>query len=107
MARLIFLLCVTSMVAVIFCCSDGLTFLNSRFLGPVIITMESADWLQCLEECSNRIKCISYNYFFLGNVCELNRRGLENRCQAIYNLVANHSWVHHTLDKESIPCHAR
>ena len=36
---------------------------NSLLTGHVFKTVESIDWLQCVEECHKHDECISYNYF--------------------------------------------
>ncbi|XP_068677600.1 uncharacterized protein [Montipora foliosa] len=99
MARLVFLLRVTSVAVVTIWFSDGLTFHNKWLPGHVMSTVRPTDWFQCLEECNKRVACLSYDYFPLENLCQLNNFGFENRCHANENLVAAQGWIHHTLVK--------
>ena len=63
MIRLFLTLTLISIVITIIWSSDGYTVHNSLLTGHVFKTVESIDWLQCVEECHKHDECISYNYF--------------------------------------------
>ena len=98
MTRLFLSLTIISIVIVSIWCSDGYTAHNSLLTGHVFKTVESIDWLQCVEECHKHDECISYNYFLPEKVCELNNFGYDNQCDAGNNLIRATGWIHHVLD---------
>ena len=99
MIRLFFSLTTISIVIVSIWCSDGYTVHNSLLTGHVFKTVESIDWLQCVEECHIHDECISYNYFPPEKVCELNNFDFDNQCDAGNNLIRATGWIHHVFDK--------
>ena len=94
MIRLFLSLTIISIVIVSIWCSDGYTVHNSLLTGHVFKTVESIDWLQCVEECHIHDECISYNYFPPEKVCELNNFGYDNQC----GVIRATGWIHHVLD---------
>ena len=98
MIRLFLSLTIISIVIVSIWCSNGYTVHNSLLTGHVFKTVETIDWLQCVEECHIHDECISYNYFPPEKVCELNNFGYDNQCDAGSNLIRATGWIHHVLD---------
>ena len=106
MVRLFFSLTVISNVIANLGSSDGYTVHNSLLTGHVFNTVESIDWLQCVQECHKDHMCISYNYFPPRKICELNNFGFDNRCEAGNNLITATGWIHHVLDISQVITHA-
>ena len=106
MIRFFFSLTIISIVIVSIWSSDGYTVYNSLLTGHVFKTVESIDWLQCVEECHKHDECISYNYFPPEKVCELNDFGYDNQCEAGNNLIRVTGWIHHVLDISEVITHA-
>ena len=98
MTRLFFSLTVICNVIANLRCSDGFTVHNSLLTGHVVSTLESIDWLQCIEECHKHHMCISYNYSPPRKICELNNFGFDDECEADNNLIRATGWIHHVLD---------
>ena len=98
MIRLFLSLTIISIVIVSIWFSNGYTVHNSLLTGHVFKTVESIDWLQCVEECHIHDECISYKYFPPEKVCELNNFGYNNHCDAGNNLIRTTGWIHHVLD---------
>ena len=98
MIRLFFSLTIISIVIVSVWSSDGYTVHNSLLTGHVFKTIESIDWLQCVDECHIHDECISYNYFPPEKVCELNNFGYNHHCDAGNNFIRATGWIHHVLD---------
>ena len=106
MIRLCFLLTVISAVIVGILSSDGYTVHNSLLTGYVFKTIESIDWLQCIQECHKEDLCISYNYSPAEEICELNNFGFDDECGAGNNLIRAAGWIHHVLDISQVITHA-
>ena len=98
MIRLFLSLTIISIVIVSIWCSDGYTAHNSLLRGHVFKTIESINWLKCVEECHKHHMCIFYNYFPPEKVCELNNFGYDNQCEVGNNLIRATGWIHHVLD---------
>lgn len=45
----------------------------------VFKTMKTSNSLKCLQACNDDVKCQSFNYVILKDVCELNNRTKEGR----------------------------
>ena len=97
MIRVCFSLTVISITIIGTWSLDGYTVHNTLLTGHVFKTIESIDWLQCIQECHKEDQCISYNYFLAEEICELNNFGFDNECEAGNNLIRATGWIHQVI----------
>ena len=75
------------------------TFVNRYLPGYVIKTVSVSGWLECIEECNNDMRCISYNYHFKDGVCEINDYGvqLQSHAYGTERLITRSYSIYHQL----------
>ena len=84
------------------CSEGGFTIQNSLLNGSVFKTYVGMEWLSCVEECTREAICFSYNFFPAEKICELNKSGLKDRCNADNILIRRTGWIYQEIDTPQV-----
>ena len=58
-------------------CKDSYSILGMMLKGHIIKTVKTSISLDCLRACNDDVRCQSFNYVMMENICELNNSTKE------------------------------
>ena len=76
------------------------TYSDKILLGSAYRTLNTSDWLLCIDACSSDSNCASYNYD--GDLCELNECGLDRNCDGEMALIYSQGHVFQQLRENEV-----
>ena len=60
-------------------CRDSYSIYGMMLKGHIIKTMKTSISLECLRACNDDVRCQSFNYVMMENICELNNSTKDNK----------------------------
>lgn len=72
---------------------DDLVVKDHLLVGHVFQTVNTDDWLNCIQVCFDEPRCISYNFKTRKSTCQLNDCGLDEMCDRDKSLIYSRGFM--------------